>query len=212
LKLEDLIFIRVRKSNRLKSSTQKRQFNNLEGLTSPYKRKRKSRSTDKPVKKPATVNKSSTDMDIEVGTSSGADKPATDTTTDHAAVVTPAAINRHGTDAATEDTAVDTPAAINRHSTDTAPEDVAVDILAAVNKHGTDTAAEDTTVSTPSGQTDNSSAVLSSTTENTQIGAQPSPVLSYPLPTIADLLYPEHTIYITTSILLELVNRYNRIG
>jgi hypothetical protein len=37
-------------------------------------------------------------------------------------------------------------------------------------------------------------------------------VLSCPLPTIADLLYPEHAIRVTTSMLLELVNRHNRIG
>jgi hypothetical protein len=212
LKSEDLVFVRVRKSNRLKSFTRKRQFDNLEGLISPCKRKRKSRSTDKPVKKPAAVDESSADMDMEVGTSSGADEPATDATAEDAAVVTPAAVNEHGTDAAPEDAAVDTPAAVNGHGTDAAAEDAAVDTPAAVDEHGTDAAAEHTTVGTPSGQTDNSSAESSSTTENTQIGAQPSPVLSCPLPTIADLLHPEHAIRVATSVLLELVNRHDRIG
>ncbi|KAG4438632.1 hypothetical protein IFR05_005876 [Cadophora sp. M221] len=241
LKSEDLVFVRVRKSNRLKSSTQKRQFDNLEGLTSPCKRKRKSRSTNKPIKKPATIDESSADMDMDVGTSSGANEPATNATAEDAAVVTPAAVNEHGTDAAPEDALVDTPAAVNEHGTDAAPEDALVDTPAAVNGHGTDAApedavvdtpaavnehgtdaaaedalvdtpaavnghgtdaaAEDTTVGTPSGQTDNSSAQSSSTTENTQIGAQPNPVLSCPLPTIADLLHPEHAIRIATSVL-----------
>ncbi|KAH6717483.1 hypothetical protein BKA61DRAFT_719574 [Leptodontidium sp. MPI-SDFR-AT-0119] len=185
LKSEDLVFVRVRKSNRLKSCTQKRQFDNLEGLTSPCKRKRKSRSTDKPVNKPAAVDESSADIDMEVGTSSGADEPATDATA--------------------EDAAVDTLAAVNGHSTDAAPEDEAVHTPAAVDGHGTDAAAEDTTA-------DNSSAASSSTTENTQIGAQPSPVFSCLLLTIADLLHPEHAIRVATSVLLELVNRHDRIG
>jgi hypothetical protein len=188
LKSEDFAFVRVRKSNRLKSSTQKRQFDNLEGLTSPCKRKRKSKSTDKTVKKPAAVDESSADMDMEVGTSSEVDEPATDAAAEDAAVVTPAAVDEHGTDAAAEDAAVVTPAAVDEHGTDTAAEDAAVNTPAAVDEHSTDAAAEDTTVGTPSGQTDNSGPESSSTTD-TQIGAQLSPVLSCPLPTIADLLH-----------------------
>src|SRR6266487_2195657 len=74
LELEDFVFVRVRKSNRLKSSAQKRQFDNLEGLTSPYKRKQKSsKSTtsankDTTVKTPAAINESSANVDTEVGT------------------------------------------------------------------------------------------------------------------------------------------------
>ncbi len=192
LKPEDFVFVRVRKSNRLKSSTQKRQFDNLEGLTSPCKRKRKSRSTDKPVKKPAAVDESSADMDTEVGTSSGADEPATDAAAEDTIVVTSSGAGEPATDAAVEDAAVGTPSG--------------------AGEPATDAAAEDTTVGTPSGQTDNSSAESSSTTENTQIGAQPSLLLPCPLPTIAELLHPENAIHVATSVLLELVNRHDRIG
>ena len=49
-------------------------------------------------------------------------------------------------------------------------------------------------------------------TENAQIGVLSNPLLSCPLPSIADLLDPENAINVTTSVLLELVNQHDKIG
>jgi hypothetical protein len=114
LESEGFVFVRVRKSNRLKFSAQKRQFDNLEGLTSPCKRKRKS-------------SKSTTSA----------------------------------TDVATEDTAVGT---LSGH------------IESVSSASGQSTLRPWTLGSI----TDNSSPESSSTTENAQIGVQPSPLLSCP--------------------------------
>lgn len=147
-----------------------------------------------------------------------------------------------GTDTAAEDTAVNTPDAVDEPGTNAAAEDTAVDPPAAVDEPGTNAATEDTAVGTPAGHiesvssevitdslqlssqstplrpgtpgsiTDNSSPESSSTTENAQIGVQPKPLLSCPLPTMAGLLNPEHTNRVATSMLLELVNRHDKIG
>lgn len=154
------------------------------------------------------------------------DEPVTDVTADHAAVVTPAAVNGHGTDAALDNAVVVTPAAVNEHGTDAAPEDAAVDVpiavngystdmviedtavntLDAVNGHGTDMTVEDITISTLSRQTDNSSAESSFTIKNIQIRAQSSLVLSCLLSIIIDLLYFKYIIRIIIFIFLKLIN------
>jgi hypothetical protein len=62
LESKEFVFVHVRKSNRIRSSVQKRKFDNLNGLASPCKRKRK--TSKKP---PTSVNdKSSADVDTEV--------------------------------------------------------------------------------------------------------------------------------------------------
>jgi hypothetical protein len=61
---------------------------------------------------------------------------------------------------------------------------------------------------TPGSITDNLGPESSSTTENAQIGVQPKPLL----PCLLPLLNPEYANRVATSVLLELVNQYNKIG
>jgi hypothetical protein len=108
---KEFVFVRVRKSNRIKSSAQKRKFDNLKGLASPCKRKRKtSKKPTTSVNEDTTVNdKSSTDVDTEVRTPSAVAEPSVEVAVEGAAVGTPAVVDVPGTDAATEDTVVGTP-------------------------------------------------------------------------------------------------------
>ena len=108
LESKDFVFVRVRKSSRLKSSAQKRQFDNLEGLTSPCKRKRKSSkkpttsvNEDTTVKTRAAIDKSRADVDTEVSTPSAVDEPGVEVAVEDAAVGTPAVVDEPGTNAAT---------------------------------------------------------------------------------------------------------------
>lgn len=265
---EDFVFVRVRKSTRLKSSPQKRQFDNLGGFTSPSKRKRKSSKSatsakkDTTVKTSAAVNEFGADVDTEVGaltavdghgidaaaediavdTPIAVDGRHTDVAAENAGVDTVTAVDGHGTDKVPKDTSADTPIAFLRHGIDAAAEDTAVDTPICVDGHGTDAAPEDPSVGTPSGYVESvSNEVMTDslqsssestprrpwtpgsitgtsnpesvfTAESTQIGVQPNPLLSCPPPTIADLLNPEHAIRVATSVLLELVNRHDKIG
>lgn len=196
LESNDFVLVRVHRSNRVKSSVQKRKFDNLKGLTIPCKRKRKSSKSatsakkDTTIKSPAAIIEFSADVDATVGTHSAVDEHGTDAAVEHAAVDTVAAVDGRGIDVAAEDTTFDTP---SEH------------VKSVSNGVMTDSLQS-------SRQTDNPSPKSSSTTANTHIGAQPSLLLSCTLPTTADLLYPEHAIRVVTSVLLELVNRHDRIG
>ncbi len=104
LESKEFVFVRVRTSNRSKSSAQKRKFDNLKDLTSPCERTRK--SSKKPttsVNEDTTVNdKSSADVDTEVSTPSAVDEPGVEVAVEGAAVGTPAFVDVPGTDAAAE--------------------------------------------------------------------------------------------------------------
>ncbi|KAH6700678.1 hypothetical protein BKA61DRAFT_620970 [Leptodontidium sp. MPI-SDFR-AT-0119] len=228
LESNDFVFVRVRKSNRLKSSAQKRQFDNLEGLTSPCKRKRKSfKSTtsankDTTVKTPAAVNKSSADVDTEVGTPSIVDEPGAEAAAESEAVGAPAAVDKPSNDAAIEDTSVGTPAVVDEPGTNAATEDTAGGTppghTASASSEVMTDSSQSSSQSTPlrpwtSGSiTDNSRPESSSTTENAQIAVQLKPLHSCPLSTVADLLNPEHANRVAASVLLECVNRHYKIG
>ncbi|KFY84655.1 hypothetical protein V500_09125 [Pseudogymnoascus sp. VKM F-4518 (FW-2643)] len=151
---------------RLKSSTQKRQFDNLEGLTSPCKRKRKSARSatsankDTTVKTSATVNESSADVDTEFGA--------------------PTAVDGHRTDVAAEDTGVDTVTAVDGHGTDTAPEDPSAGTPSGhVNSLQSSIESTSHRPWTPGSITGTLNPESLFTPENTQIGAQPNPKLDY---------------------------------
>jgi hypothetical protein len=209
LESKDFVFVRVRKSNRIKSSAQKRKFDNLQGLASPCKRKRKSSkkpttsvNEDTTVKTRAAIDKSRADVDTEVSTPSAVDEPGVEVAVEDAAVGTPAVVDEPGTNAATEDTAGGTPPG----HIEPVSSEVMTDSL---RSSGQSTPPRPWT----SGfTTNNSSPESSSTTENAQIAVQPKPLLSCPSPTMADLLNPEHAIRVTTSVLLELVNQHDKIG
>jgi hypothetical protein len=214
LESKEFVFVRVRKSNRIKSSAQKRKFNNLQGLASPCKRKRKtSKKPPTSANENTTVNdKSSADVDTEVSTSSAVDE----VTVEGAAVGTPAAVDKPGADAAAENTAVGTPAAVDEPGTDAATEDTAVgtppghieSVSSEVMTDALQSSSQSTPLRpwTPGSITDNSSPEPSSTT------VEPKPLLSCPLPTMADLLNPDHASRVVTSVLLELVNQHDKIG
>jgi hypothetical protein len=218
LESKEFVIVRVRKSNRIKSSAQKRKFDNLKGLASPCKRKRKtSKKPPTSANENTTVNdKSSADVDTEVSTSSAVDEPGDEVTVEGAAVGIPAAVDEPGTDAAAENTAVGTPAAVDEPGTDAATEDTAVGTLPghieSVSSEVMTDALQSSSQSTPlrpwtpGSITDNSSPEPSSTT------VQPKPLLSCPLRTMADLLNPEHASRVVTSVLLELVNQHDKIG
>jgi hypothetical protein len=198
LESKEFVFVRVRKSNRIKSSAQKRKFDNLNGLASPCKMKRKtSKKPPTSANENTTVNdKSSADVDTEFSTPSAIDEPGDEVTVEGAAVGTPAAVDEPGTDAAREDAAVGTlPGHIESVSSE-----VMTDAL--------QSSSQSTPLRpwTPGSITDNSSPEPSSTT------AQPKPLLSCPLPTMADLLNPDHASRVVTSVLLELVNQHDKIG
>ncbi len=110
LESKEFVFVRVCKSNRIKSSAQKRKFNNLNGLASPCKRKRKTSKKPPTSTNENTIvnNKSSADVDIEVSTPSAVNEPGNEVTGEGAAVGTLAAVDKPGTNAAREDTAVGT--------------------------------------------------------------------------------------------------------
>ncbi|CZR66944.1 uncharacterized protein PAC_16844 [Phialocephala subalpina] len=105
---------------------------NLESLTSPCKRKRKSsKSTtsankDTTAKTPAAIIESSADMDTEVGTPSAVDEPGAEVATEGEAVVALAVVDKPSNDAAAEDTSVGTPAVVDGHGTDATTGDTAV--------------------------------------------------------------------------------------
>lgn len=238
----------MRKSNRLKSSAQKRQYDNLEGLTSPCKRKRKSsKSTtaankDTTLKPPIAGHESSADVDTEVGTPSADDEPGAEVAAEGEAGGTPAVVEKPRNDAAPDNTSAGTPVVADDPGTGAAAEDTTDDTPAVVDGRGTDAAAEDTTVGvisghiesvssevmadalqssdhstplrpwTPGSLTDDSRPGSTSTIENAQTGFHPSLLLSCPRPTMADLLNPGHAIRVATSVLLELVNRHDKIG
>jgi hypothetical protein len=144
-----------------------------------------------------TVNdKSRAGVDTEANTSSVVDKTGDEVTVEGAAVGTPAAVDELGTDAAPEDTAAGTlPGHIESVSSE-----VITDALQSSSQ------STPLRPQTPSSITDNSSPEPSSTT------VQPKPLLSCPLPTMADLLNPEHISRVVTSVLLELVNQHDKIG
>jgi len=142
--LDSKAFVLVRRSDRLGSRTQKRQFDNLEGLTSPRKRKRKpskkattSVNEETAVETPAEADEHSADAaaeDTAVGTLAAVDE----TSADAAAAV----VDETGPDAAAEDIAVGTPAVVDETSADVA--------AAVVDETGPDAAAEAATIGTPS--------------------------------------------------------------
>ncbi|KAF8846625.1 hypothetical protein BDZ45DRAFT_786549 [Acephala macrosclerotiorum] len=199
LESKEFVFVRVRRSNRIKCSAQKRKFNTLQGLASPCKRKRKTSKKPLPTsanENPTVNDKSSANVDTEVSTSSAVDEPGDEVTVGGAAVGTPAAVDEPDTEAATEDTAVGT---LLGHI-----ESVSSEVMTdALQSSSQSTSLRPWTLGSI---TDNSSPEPSFTT------VQPEPLLSCPLPTMADLLNPEHASRVVTSVLLELVNQHDKIG
>ncbi|CZR52927.1 uncharacterized protein PAC_02805 [Phialocephala subalpina] len=242
LESKEFALVCVRRSNRIKSSAQKRKFDNLKGMASPCKRKRKtSKPPTTPVNEDTTVNdKSSADVDTEVGTPSAVDEPgvevaAEDAAAEDAAVGTPAAVDEPGVEVAAEDAAVGTPAAVDVPGTDAAAEDAAaedaaVGTPAAVDVPGTDATAEDTAVGTPPGHIESVSSEVM--TDSLQSSSQSTPLRPRTPGSITDNsspesssttenaqmgvrpnpLHPEHANRVATSVLLEVVNQHDKIG
>jgi hypothetical protein len=134
-------------------------------------------------------------MDTEVRAPSAVDEPGAVVAVEGGAVGTSAVVDVTGTDVAAEDTAVGTPPG----HIESVSSEVMTDSLPS--------SSQSTTLRprTPGSITDSSSPESSSTTENAQIGVQPKLLLSCLLPTLADLLNPEHANRVATSVLLELV-------